>query len=179
MQANCNIKIALSGKSGSGKTELSTYLCNKLGIQRCSTGDIYRQICKIIFGTVSKEQMNNLTKALRNMDTNCIIQAAFRFCNPRKGIVFDSMRFAEDYEHLKAAGFLLVRIDAVPAIRFVRLKLRNELFNANSLEEDLTETALDNLPYDIQIRNDSDCLEVFLTEAYKAISAIIGALNHG
>ena len=168
------IRIALSGKSGAGKTELANALCSKLGIQRCSTGDIYRQIATIVFGEVTKEDMNALTKALRGMDPFCVLEAALRRNDNQKGVVLDSVRFKDDALHLRSLGFLLVRIESGTTVRHTRMRSRGEVFIPSRLEADETETDIDDLDFDVILANESSPLPLFLEEACARLLQHVG-----
>lgn len=172
-----NTKIALSGKSGAGKTELARHLVAHLGIQRCSPGDIYRSLSRILFQQPTKELMNRLTVALRGIDPLCVTTAALRQANPRRGVVFDSMRFKDDYNHFKAEGYLLVRIECDAIVRAQRLLARGEVKDSHqlaALEQDPTETDLDEMSFDVCVVNGSTTLEEFLAEAFFKVRASLG-----
>lgn len=131
-------KIALSGKSGAGKTELARYLVDHLGIPRCSPGDIYRSLSGILFPHhQTKEVMNRLTVALRSLDPLCVTTAALIHSDTTKGVVFDSMRFKEDYYYFKAQGYILLRIGCDASVRATRLLTRGEI--KNDIEFDMLE----------------------------------------
>jgi adenylate kinase family enzyme len=61
-------RIALSGRSGSGKTTVANYLVAKYGFTRCSTGAACRELCKNLFGGESKAILNQVTDALKAID---------------------------------------------------------------------------------------------------------------
>jgi cytidylate kinase len=170
MVLKARLRIAISGKSGSGKTALSNHLVQKLGGVRASTGDIYRDVSRLLYGEATKDLMNLLTQTLRRMDTNCVLRAALRTADNGFGIVCDSMRFNEDYSFLRTHGFLLVRLQSAVEVRHERLRQRGEIFSPHDLENDPTETALDDATFDCFLLNDGTDLSVFLDDALTEIS---------
>ena len=172
ISSTSHLRIALSGKSGSGKSELAEYLVKKLNVQRCSTGDIYRQLSLLLFGEVRKDLMNRLTTALRATEPNCVLRAALSQMDVSKGIVFDSMRFQEDHSYFMSLGFMLVRIKCDASVRFERLVNRGEVHSAadfQELERDKTETELDDQRHDLILTNNLELPE-FLYHAKALIT---------
>ncbi len=172
-----SMKIALSGKSGAGKTELARYLVDRLGIQRCSPGDIYRTLASILFLHPTKEAMNRLTVALRSMDSLCVTSAALRQMSATAGVVFDSMRFKEDYSYFKAQGYVLVRIECDANVRAERLLSRGEVQDdrqLRELERDLTETDLDEKSFDLSIVNCHPNARAFVEHAFAILKGTLG-----
>src|SRR5438552_18965303 len=114
-------KIALSGRSGSGKTTIAEYLVNKHGYTRCSTGAACRDVCNRLFGEESKAILNKVTDALKAVDPDVWLRAALSSLKEDMPVVFDSMRFATDYAFLKNQGFEMWRVEAPLSIRLVRM----------------------------------------------------------
>src|SRR4051794_17525125 len=98
-------RIALSGKSGSGKTTIADYLLAKHGYARRSTGAACRDVCNRLFGDESKTILNKVTDALKAVDSNVWLRVALSGLKEDTPVVFDSMRFATDYTFLKSQGF--------------------------------------------------------------------------
>jgi len=151
-------KIALAGRSGSGKTAVAEYLVDKYGYTRCSTGAACRSLCKEFFGTDAKAILNKVTDALRAVDKDVWLRAAFAYVQVGRPIVFDSMRFANDYAFLRGQGFVMWRIDAPLSIRLTRMENRGQLVTAED-DEHAAETELDGFAFDRSLDNSAEGLE--------------------
>src|SRR5947209_1893548 len=93
--------IALTGRSGSGKTEVARHLVSRYGYHRCSPGDLCRHICKTLFNSENRSLMNQVTEAVRSIREDAWLTAALLNAPAGKELVYDSMRFECDYARLK------------------------------------------------------------------------------
>jgi cytidylate kinase len=163
-----NHKIALSGRSGSGKTTVAEYLVNKHGYARRSTGAACRDVCNRLFGDESKAILNKVTDALKAVDPNVWLRAALSCLDEDTPVVFDSMRFATDYAFLKNQGFEMWRVEAPLAIRLVRMERRGQVVRAQD-DEHRAETELDRYPFDRFVDNSGEDIDLLYYEIEKAL----------
>lgn len=161
-------KIALSGRSGSGKTTIAEYLVSKHGYARCSTGAACRELCKKLFGDESKAILNKVTDALKTIAEDVWLRAALSSIGEDKPVVFDSMRFATDYAFLQNHRFEMWRVEAPLSIRLVRMKRRGQLVRPED-DEHRAETELDRHHFDRSVDNSGEGVELLYREIEKAL----------
>jgi cytidylate kinase len=162
-------KIALSGKSGSGKTTIANYLVEKHGFIRCGTGEACRDVCKRLFGTDSKAVLNKVTDAMKVVDPDVWLKAALSSGEAEKPIVFDSMRFTNDYVYLEQQGFTMWRIEAPLDIRLQRMEERNQIVTPED-DEHSTEKELDAHRFDQIINNSAPGLAMLYEKIEEALA---------
>lgn len=138
------LQVALSGRSGSGKTEVASYLERRHGYVRVSTGRLCRQLCRDLFASESKTLMNAVTDAMRGIQPDVWLAAALRHAPAGQPLVVDSMRFHEDHQLLRACGYELWRVEAPQELRWERLQRRGQEFNAARDDNAAAEVELDN-----------------------------------
>jgi dephospho-CoA kinase len=161
--------IALSGRSGSGKTQIADYLVEKHGYTRCSSGAACREICKKLFGTDSKAILNRVTDALKAVDPDVWLRAALSSAPSDRPVVFDSMRFSTDYAFLKGRGFLTWRIEAPHNVRLDRMRERHQEVMPED-DEHRAETELDQQVFDQIIDNSEAGLALLYSKIELALS---------
>jgi dephospho-CoA kinase len=156
------MNIALAGKSGSGKTTVAEYLVRRHGFARVGTGDVCREVCRILFDSEARKLLNEVTDAMKSVDNLVWLKAALRRAPSNLPIVFDSMRFISDYDLLSSRGYELWRIRASKETRWKRLHNRGQEF----LEVDdahRAESEIDSYSYDATIDNESGDLETLFS----------------
>lgn len=156
------INIALSGKSGSGKTTIAKYLIDKYGYCLCNTGKAPRQICNMLFHSESKTLLNKITDTIKKIDSYVWIKKAFSEIDDSKPIVFDSVRFLDDYNYLKSKKFLLVRIECSRELIVDRLNKRGQIIDIENDFIHNAETELDDIVFDYTIINDGSLLSFYM-----------------
>jgi cytidylate kinase len=153
----CRLRsIALSGRSGAGKTTVAEWLSQAYGYNHRRSGALCRQICLDLFDDDSKEMLNAVTAAMRSLRSDVWISAALRALPGDELVVFDSMRFAGDYERLRNAGFALWRVVAPLDRRVERLRVRGQGFDPDVDDVAGPEVELDDHSFDLVIDNSSD-----------------------
>lgn len=145
--------IALYGKSGSGKSTIAKVLVEEYGYVQCKTGSACRKIAQDLFGSESKELLNQLTIAMRKIDDEVWLRAALDGVEDGRPIVFDSMRFPEDYRYFKERGYSLWKVDAPVEIRAQRLAGRGQEFNADRDDDHPAESSLYDFDFDETFEN--------------------------
>jgi cytidylate kinase len=170
--------VALSGRSGAGKTAIAEYLAHRHGYRHLRSGALCRRICLDLFGVDSKEMLNAVTDAMRSIRSDVWISAALRPGEGLEPIAFDSMRFATDYQRLKLAGFALWRVEARLDVRVGRLGTRGQEFDPAVDDRAAPELELDHHEFDYVIANDGcDLGELFAAadSAFEATASVCPA----
>jgi 5'-deoxynucleotidase YfbR-like HD superfamily hydrolase len=129
--------IGLHGRTGSGKTTVAEYLVAKYGYFRCTTGKAVREISKALFQTEAKTVLNRITDCMRAIDESVWIRAALATAPVGQPIVFDCVRYSNDYEQLNSQ----------------RLWTRGQDYDPNVDEYHLSETQIDDFEFHHNITN--------------------------
>ena len=179
------MKIAISGKMGSGKTALAHVLEDQYEFHKFSFADKLKQIVmdlwdipwENVFGKNKKESrklMQDFGKKMREIDENVWINYILREVSARDtltkeygvksifgdNIVIDDVRYKNEYTALKNAGFIMVRMDANSDIRKQRL---GEGFSETG---HLSETDLDDITdWDLVVQNHTNDLNTLIETA--------------
>ena len=161
-------KIALSGRSGCGKTTIAEYLVDKHAFARCSTGLACRELCRKLFASESKSILNMVTDALKAIDPDVWLRAALSTLDGDRPVVFDSMRFAGDYAFLKEQGFQMWRVEAPLEVRVRRMKDRGQIFIPDD-DNHPAETELDSYQFDRVIENPNDDIHLLHDQIERAL----------
>ncbi len=134
--------IGLTGKNAAGKGEVANYLKTK-GFIYYSLSDILREEATKRDIKHSRDNLINLGNELRKkfgsaylaQQINKKIKNQLKM-NKKQNLVVDSIRSPyEAKELMKNKDFLLIGIDAPIELRFERLRKRNRLGDAKTLEE--------------------------------------------
>jgi dephospho-CoA kinase len=160
--------IALSGRSGCGKTTVADYLVATHGYTRCSTGAACRELCRKLFDTESKAILNKVTDALKAVDADVWLRAALVSAAEHHPIVFDSMRFANDYAFLSGRGFLTWRIEAPHEVRLARMRARGQDVDPGD-DAHRAETELDHQEFDRVLDNSEGGVELLYVNIERAL----------
>lgn len=153
MPSSDHRNLALYGKSGSGKSTLASILVEEYGYAHCKTGFACRKIARDLFGNESKELLNRLTVAMKEIDKDVWLRAALKEAENDRPIVFDSMRFPEDYQYFKEQGYSLWKVDASVLVRERRLSARGQEFNADRDDNHPAESSLYDFDFDETFEN--------------------------
>lgn len=145
------MKIALSGRSGSGKSAVARHLVAKHNFAHASTGVICRQISAILFDNETKQSLNRISIALRTVGKDLFIEAALRNIT-KTDVVFDSVRYSSDIGILRASGFKIWRIECPIEECIRRLGARGQVITAEDLAHP-SEHELNDAVFDLTINN--------------------------
>jgi hypothetical protein len=118
--------------------------------------------------------MNLVTDALRAIDNRVWLRAALADAAHDRPLVFDSMRFALDYDYLNSRDFSLWKIDAPLALRLRRLEARGQVFDPSADESHAAEIELADHEFDVTIYNDTSTL----AELHALIDRTVGPDGH-
>ena len=132
--------IGLTGKNGSGKTEVCTYLKSR-GFSFRSLSDVIREEIRRQGLAIDRETLIEVGNKLRNeFGPGVLAERILEGLENDRNYVIDSIRNPSEVEVLKKSGnFTLLMIDADPEIRFKRSSERGRENAARTLEQFLEE----------------------------------------
>ncbi len=119
--------IALYGRSGSGKSTASNYLVTRYGYTHCKAGSTCRRLCLELFGTEDRTTLNRFNDAVRAIDPTVWLRKAIAI-DSNSPIVFDSMRFQDDWNFFTNLNYQTWKIDCPQEVRWDRLRRRGQIF---------------------------------------------------
>lgn len=169
--------IGLIGRLRSGKDTAADYLASKYGYTTFAFGDELKRYYHELFGETDakpREGYQWFGQAMRERDPDVWV----RKCLDRiawdedvvNAVVTDTRQLNEA-ERLKAAGYVLIRVEAPEALRIHRAVTSGDRFNLRDLTHG-TETALDDYAADFTVVNDAG-----LSELYAQIDEIVRQLS--
>jgi dephospho-CoA kinase len=144
--------IAIIGRSGSGKSTFAKYMIDNHHYKYCSTGNVCRSICNILYGSEDRHYLNLITDILKASDKDILTKAAIRD-NANNNLIFDSVRFISDYNFLKDKGFIFIKIECDESVAISRLQDRNQKFDIKKDLKHSSETEQKSIPYDFVLEN--------------------------
>lgn len=145
--------IGLAGAAGSGKDMAAEIICREFGAQNLSTGDLIRAITRHIYRLAPdfnpvRDQLFEVATFIRNeIDPAttvklCILQA--RELHIELALL-SGLRTVGEADALKAAGGVIIGIDADPRVRYERIYSRKRDTESNkTYEEFLIQDAFEN-----------------------------------
>lgn len=164
--------IAISARSGAGKTLAAEYLQSTHGYALCTPGAICREITQRLFGTQSKTILNKVNDAMRAIDPDVWLRVALQelgTIRPGTPICIDGMRFTSNVEYCRKNSFVLISIEASEKTRMRRLEGRGQEYDLVVDAGHPVETEIEGVAFDYVIRNDGDDPKLL----YKEIDEII------
>lgn len=159
--------IALFGRSGAGKSIVANHLVTQHGFQLCSTGSLCRAISQILFGNEERNNLNALSKKIREIDPTLWMQAALLGAK-KTNVVFDSIRYEEDASYLRERGFLIWQVSCPMEICVERLNARGQSFAKGDMLHAMEES-LQAYKFDATINNGSRSFELVLADVERAL----------
>lgn len=185
------MKIAISGKQGSGKTTLAEEFIKNHDFKHISFAKAIKETAmkerglswEEAFGKdKNREVLQEVGRKKRAENPDYWVEIVMKEIeeNPEENYVLDDMRFMSEFTPLKDAGFTMVRIDADESVR------KSRISKTFGNPEDVSETDLDvvqrpdlidfdeNKPsWDVFVTNNTISLEQFKgvsNSIYKAFS---------
>ena len=161
------MKIAISGKQGSGKTTLANEFLNKYFFTKCSFANKVKEIAVDLFNLSVDEaygenkdrvMLQQIGKNMRDIDNDVWINYLIRRIKnieqdanrKHQHIIIDDVRYKNEFDALKKAGFIMIRIECPEEERKRRL---GDCFNN---PEHQSETDLDGVKHPIVKQEESD-----------------------
>lgn len=151
------MKIAIAGKLCSGKSFLAKYLQSKLDCNIYSFGYGVKKYCKEIFNMEYKDRklLQDFAQKMREIDNDVWIKYTIRYINNDKNehILLDDLRFPNEANYLKEAGFTIIRLIIDDTLQKERIqKTYPESYKEHLLRKnDISESFIDKLPFDYNI----------------------------
>lgn len=172
--------IALAGGMGAGKTTVADVLIEQHGYAAVKISRPIYEIAEKLWGPEAakdRAKLQDLGEKMREIDPDVWINYYVRtIAEPRPGlpsghggwlyderpIVNDTLRFPNEYWALKAADFVMVRVNAPEEVRVDRLQKIGRIQDLDRLHH-ISETALfgaqaesEGIHFDYEIWNDTD-----------------------
>lgn len=131
------ILIGLSGTFAAGKDTLAQHLAKTHGFAHVSTSDIVRADTQKLYGNTDRPTLRKHANELReNGGAGVLVDMALAQAGEAKALVVSAIRSIGEVEALKAAGGVMVFIDADPRVRYERAFARKRDVEAGmSFEE--------------------------------------------
>jgi dephospho-CoA kinase len=159
--------IALSARSGGGKSLAAAYLHSRYAYTICAPGAICREITRRLFDSESKTMLNRVNDAMRGIDPDVWLRVALKELQPitpGRLICIDGMRFKSNLAYCRSHGFQLVKITASEQTRARRLAARMQVFDPAVDEMHAAETEIEDEAFDYIIANEEDNPETLYRE---------------
>ena len=117
------MKIAICGKMASGKTTLADWFVEHHGFQKISLAAKVKSIGKDLFGMVHKDRrlLQKIGMKMREIREDVWID--YLINHEGDNLIVDDVRFINEAEKLKAAGWTIVRINIDDELQKERLKI--------------------------------------------------------
>jgi len=150
--------IGLTGPNGAGKGEAAAFFVDR-GYAYASLSDVIRERLAAEGREPSRDNLIAMGNALRRNGGPGIL-ARLVLEKVRGRTVIDSIRNPREVEELRAReGFILLAVDAAPAVRFQRVLLRGRNESASTREDFLRKEA-EEMGADPEAQQLHRCLEM-------------------
>lgn len=140
VQVERPLRLAIAGNIASGKSTLANNIVvwgerNNMDIRRIGFGDAVKYAAQCFFNkdqTIHKDRplLLGIGTKMREIDPDVWINIVIRTVedNPHTHWIVDDLRFHNEFEALRNAGFMLVKLDVPEHVRFGRIvsKYSNE-----------------------------------------------------
>lgn len=175
--------IGLIGKMRSGKDTVAAYLAEKYGYTQFAFGDELKRYAYEIFGEPvdgkkPRELLQWFGQTMRERDPDIWVRKCLeavecaednvpsKYDEDFRAVITD-VRQPNEFSALRSEGYVLIRVEALEALRVQRAIESGDSFALRDLTHD-TETALDGYAADFTLQNDAG-----LPELYAQIDEII------
>jgi dephospho-CoA kinase len=171
------LKLALTGRMRSGKDSVADYLARQYGFARFAFGDGIRKVCRELFpdqmaqARKPRALLQGVGQAMRAFDEDVWVrQCLAKIAELHKyderlrltpcDIVICDLRQPNEYERLRAEGFVIIRVVADNGTRYLRMIDAGDAFTAADLEHE-TERHIDSFAVDYEIDNNGSLAELY------------------
>ena len=158
------MKIAITGKMGSGKSYLADKISNKYGFYIASFAGRVKELAKELFNMVGKDRglLINFATKMREIDSEVWIRTMLKSIKGKENVIVDDLRLKNEYDILRVNGWYIVKLEIDENKRELQLREKYGVGEAkNHIAHSKSETendvvGLDDESFDLVIRNDSD-----------------------
>jgi len=164
------MKLAIHGKMCSGKTTLSNFIINYLihhkniTLKKVAFADKVYNIAYDLFNmkTKSRELLQAIGTKMREIDEDIWIKYVLN--NNDDNIIVDDLRYPNELNALKQAGFILIKLELDKDEQLKRLKkcypeTYQEHINNMNHESELLMESIDDSNFDLIIKSDNHVIE--------------------
>ncbi len=114
--------IGISGTFASGKDTIAEFLVRDFGFTHVSTGDMVRKVATEKYGSIERPVLVKTATELRYANgAGALVEEALKESRP---LVITGIRSMGEAKALKAAGGILLFVDAPVEVRYQRVKSR-------------------------------------------------------
>lgn len=182
-----NAKVALCGRMRSGKDATAAYLMTHYRFARFAFGDGIKRLCRELFpdqfegNRKPRALLQGVGQALREIgDPDVWINVTMRRISEwtptlklrgLSNIVITDLRQPNEYERLRAEGYVIIRINCRDDIRRQRMIDAGDTFDDADLTHE-TEQHVDSFTVDYELWNDGR-----LTDLYEQVDVVMREIN--
>ena len=157
------MKLAISGKMGSGKSHLADKLMKMFDFKKTSFAERVKELAAELFNMKEKDRglLINLATKMREIDPKVWINCVINSVNKNQNIVLDDLRLANEYQTLKDNNWIIIKLDINEEIRKKQLQEKyksnyeSHKIHFDSITENDVVSMADNC-FDFVIRNSRD-----------------------
>ena len=164
------MKIAITGKMGSGKSFVANKLVQNYGFVQLSFAERVKELACELFNMQGKNRslLIDLATKMRSIDRDVWIRSMLVKCEKHSNVVVDDLRLNNEYHTLKQLGWYLVKINIDENKRHEQLRSKygydyiSHIEHAQSITENDV-VSMDDSDFDYIIRNDDDITQFIYT----------------
>tara|TARA_Y100000748_G_C15501432_1_gene490257 strand:- start:4521 stop:5213 length:693 start_codon:yes stop_codon:yes gene_type:complete len=158
------MKIAITGKMGSGKSYLADKISNKYGFYKASFAGRVKELASELFDMRGKDRglLINFATKMREIDPEVWIRSMLKSIHDKKNVIVDDLRLKNEYDKLRKNGWYIIKIEIDEEKRKLQLNDKYGVYEAcqhiaysNSVTENDV-VGLSDESFDLVIRTKED-----------------------
>jgi hypothetical protein len=185
-----SLKIAITGKMRSGKSEAASYLKEMYGFTVVGLGDGIKRICSELFpdqvrNGKNRELYQAVGQTLRHVDEDVWVNhtlGEISYVEPlgmaAPHFVVPDLRQPNEYHRLLGEGFVIVRVNATDDVRRERIARAGDVFHPEDFYHE-TEQFVDTFDVDFEIDNNDEWLVALWIQLDEVVEKIRGGEPFG
>ncbi len=158
------MKIAITGKMGSGKTYLAENISKKYGFYKASFAGRVKELASELFNMRGKDRglLINFATKMREIDEEVWIRSMMKNIHYKKNVIVDDLRLKNEYDKLRKNGWYIIKLDIDEERRKLQLKDKygvDEAYQHIAYSNSVTENdvvGLSDESFDLVIRTKED-----------------------